>query len=90
MHLTTYRGIFYLHVEQCLALYALMDFFGFVETAGVLSVSVSDFVVWDGGLAFSGISEAGSIPEELLLGLFLFSFLVVWLHNLVFNKPFCS
>jgi hypothetical protein len=38
--------------------------------------------------------EVGSIPEELLLGqgrvFFLFSFLVVWLHNLVFNKPFCS
>jgi hypothetical protein len=31
-------------------------FFGFVETTGVLSVSVSDFVVWDGGLPFSGIS----------------------------------
>jgi hypothetical protein len=31
-------------------------FFGFVGTAGVLSASVSDFVVWDGGLPFSGIS----------------------------------
>jgi hypothetical protein len=31
-------------------------FFGFVGTAGVLSVPVSDFVVWDGGLPFSGIS----------------------------------
>jgi hypothetical protein len=51
---------------------------------------LSDFVVWDGGLPFSGISEVGSIPEELLLGFFLFSFLVVWLHNLVFNKPLCS
>jgi hypothetical protein len=35
-------------------------------------------------------SEVGSILEELLPGFFLFSFLVVWLHNLVLNKPFCS
>jgi hypothetical protein len=37
--------------------------------------------------------EVGSILEELLLGqgqFFLFSFLVVWLDNLVFNKPFCN
>jgi hypothetical protein len=31
-------------------------FFGFVAATGVLSASVSDFVVWDGGLPFSGIS----------------------------------
>jgi hypothetical protein len=31
-------------------------FFEFVETTGVLSASVSDFVVWDRGLPFSGIS----------------------------------
>jgi hypothetical protein len=31
-------------------------FFGFVGTTGVLSASVSDFVVWDGGLPFSDIS----------------------------------
>jgi hypothetical protein len=42
--------------------------FGFVGTTGVLSAPVSDFMVWDGGLPFSGISEVGSIPEELLLG----------------------
>jgi hypothetical protein len=30
--------------------------FEFVGTAGVLSASVSDFMVWDGGLPFSGIS----------------------------------
>jgi hypothetical protein len=30
--------------------------FGYVGTTGVLSASVSDFVVWDGGLPFSGIS----------------------------------
>jgi hypothetical protein len=35
--------------------------------------------------------EIGSIPKDLLLGqrqVFLFSFLVVWLYNLVFNKHF--
>jgi hypothetical protein len=31
-------------------------FFGYVGTTGVVSGSVSDFVVWDGGLPFSGIS----------------------------------
>jgi hypothetical protein len=31
-------------------------FFGFVGTTGVLSASVSDFVVWDRVLPFSGIS----------------------------------
>jgi hypothetical protein len=30
--------------------------FGYVGTTGVLSGSVSDFMVWDGGLPFSGIS----------------------------------
>jgi hypothetical protein len=55
VHLTTHRGIYYLHVEEFLA-YALMGFFGYVETTGVLSASVSDFMVWDGGLPFSGIS----------------------------------
>jgi hypothetical protein len=30
--------------------------FGYVGTTGVLSASVSDFIVWDGGLPFSGIS----------------------------------
>jgi hypothetical protein len=39
--------------------------------------------------------EVGSIPEELLLGQgrvfsIQFFFLVVWLHNFVFNKPFYS
>jgi hypothetical protein len=42
-------------VEQFLALYALMGFLD-VGTTGVLSASVSDFMVWDGGLPFSGIS----------------------------------
>jgi hypothetical protein len=30
--------------------------FGYVGTIGVLSASVLDFIVWDGGLPFSGIS----------------------------------
>jgi hypothetical protein len=30
--------------------------FGYVGTTGVLSASVSDFMVWDGGLPLSGIS----------------------------------
>jgi hypothetical protein len=30
--------------------------FGYVGTTGVLSASVLDFMVWDGGLPFSGIS----------------------------------
>jgi hypothetical protein len=30
--------------------------FGYVGITGVLSASVSDFMVWDGGLPFSGIS----------------------------------
>jgi hypothetical protein len=39
--------------------------------------------------------EVGSIPEELLLGqgwvfFFLLSFLVVWLRDLMFNKPVCN
>ena len=30
--------------------------FGYVGTTGVLSASVSGFIVWDGGLLFGGIS----------------------------------
>jgi hypothetical protein len=56
VHLTTHQGIYYLHMEQFLALYALMGFFGFVGATGVFFASVSDFVVLDGGLPFSGIS----------------------------------
>jgi hypothetical protein len=56
VHLTTYLGIYSLHMEQFLALYALMGFFGYVGTTDVLSASVSDFMIWDGGLPFSGIS----------------------------------
>jgi hypothetical protein len=52
-------------VEQFLALYALMVFFGFVGTTGVLSASVSDLME-DYRLVV--YREVGSIPEELLLG----------------------
>jgi hypothetical protein len=55
-------------VEQFLALYALMVFFRFVGTTGVLSASVSDIVVWDEDYHSVGYREAGSIPEELFLG----------------------
>jgi hypothetical protein len=57
-----------MHVEQFLALYTLMGFFGFVETTGVLSVSVLDFVVWDGGLPFSDVGGDGLlVPSWLAL-----------------------
>jgi hypothetical protein len=32
-------------------------FFGFVGTTSALSASVSDFMVWDGGIPFSGLSR---------------------------------
>jgi hypothetical protein len=32
------------------------EFFGFVGTTSVLSASALDFVIWDGGLLFSGMS----------------------------------
>jgi hypothetical protein len=32
-------------------------FFGFIGTTGVLSASVSGFMIWDGGLPFSGITH---------------------------------
>jgi hypothetical protein len=88
--LTTHRGIYYLHVEQFLALYALM---GFLDLLGLLGCFLPLFrILWFGmeDYRLAVYHEAGSIPEELLLGFFLFSFLVVWLHSLVFNKPFCS
>jgi hypothetical protein len=56
VHLTTHRGIYYLHVEQFLALYALMGLLDMLGLLGVLSASVSDIMVLDGGLPFSGIS----------------------------------
>jgi hypothetical protein len=62
----------------------------------VLSASVLDFVVWDGGLPFSGISRGcwlhtrGAVSARPGMGCFYLVFLVVWLYNFVFNKPFCS
>jgi hypothetical protein len=60
---------------QFLALYALMGFFGFVGTTGMLSASVSGCVVWDGGLPFSRICEVGSIQETR--DRFFYSFFLV-------------
>jgi hypothetical protein len=80
----------YLHVEQFLALYALM---GLLDMLGLLVCFLPLFrALWFGMKDYRLVvyREVGSISEELLLGFFLFNFLVVWLHNLVFNKPFCS
>jgi hypothetical protein len=91
--LTTHRGIYYLHVEQFLALYALM---GFLDMLGLLVYFLLLFrALWFGMEDYRLVvyREVGSILEELLLGqrrVFLFSFLVVWSHNFMFNKPFCS
>jgi hypothetical protein len=65
---------------------------GFLDLLGLL---VCFLPLWFGAEDNSLVVylEVGSIPEGLLLArdkFFLFSFLVVWLHNLVFNKPFCS
>jgi hypothetical protein len=50
-------------------LMSLWVFFRYVGATGVLSASVSDFMVYEGELPFSSIShKVGSIPEELLLG----------------------
>jgi hypothetical protein len=56
VHLNNPPGYLLSAREQFLAFYALMDFFGFSGTTGVLSASVLDFMVWDGELPFSGIS----------------------------------
>jgi hypothetical protein len=45
VHLTTHQVIYYLYVEQVLAVYAVMDFFGYVGTTGMLPSSVLDFMV---------------------------------------------
>jgi hypothetical protein len=49
------QGIYYLHGNSFWRFMGLWVF-GFVGTTSVLSASVSSFVVWDGGLRFSGIS----------------------------------
>jgi hypothetical protein len=80
-------------VEQFLALYALM---GFLDLLGLLVCFLPLFLTLQFGMEDYRLvvyREVTSIPEELLQGqdgFFLFSFLVVWLRNLVFNKPFCS
>jgi hypothetical protein len=81
VHLPTHRGIYYLHVEQFLAVYALMDF---LDLLGLL---VCFLPLWFGVENNSLVvyHEVGSIPEELLLArdeFFTFSFLVVWLHSI--------
>jgi hypothetical protein len=65
VHLTTHMGIFLSARGTVFGALCAHGFFGFVGTTGVLSASVSDFAVWDGGLPFDGI---GSMPEKLLLG----------------------
>jgi hypothetical protein len=53
---TTHREFFLSARGTVLGALCAHRFFGFVGTTGVLSASVSDFMVWDGGLPFSGIS----------------------------------
>jgi hypothetical protein len=66
VHWTTNRSIYYLHVEQFLALYALMGgFFGYVGTADMLFASISDCMEDYGSVVDC---EVGSIPEKLLRG----------------------
>jgi hypothetical protein len=47
VHLTTNRGIFLSARGTVFGALCADGFFGFVEITGVLSASVSDFVVWD-------------------------------------------
>jgi hypothetical protein len=49
-------GYFFICTWNSFGGFMRSGFFGFVGTTSVLSASVSDFVVWDGGLPFSGIS----------------------------------
>jgi hypothetical protein len=69
---------------------------GFLDLLGLLVCFLPLFrTLWFGMEDYRLVvdREVGSIPEKLLLasdGFFLFSFLVVWLHNFVFNKLFCS
>jgi hypothetical protein len=78
VHWTTYWGIYYLHVEQFLARYALMGFF--LDMLGLLVCFLPLFrTLWfvteDNRLVV--YREAGSMPEGVLVGqgqVFLFSF----------------
>jgi hypothetical protein len=56
VHLTTHRDICLSARGTGFGALCAYGFFGFVGTTGVLSASVLGFVVWDGGLLFSGIS----------------------------------
>jgi hypothetical protein len=69
VHLTTHRGIYYLHVEQFLALYALMGFF--LICLDYWCAFCLCFGLWFGMKDYRLVvyREVGSIPEELLLGL---------------------
>jgi hypothetical protein len=68
VHLTTHWGIYYLHVEQFLALYALM---GLLDMLGLLVCFLPLFrTLWFGMEDYRLVvyREVGSIPEELLPG----------------------
>jgi hypothetical protein len=57
VHLTTHRGVFYLHVEQFLAFYVLIGFYRFVGTSCVLSDSFC--------ISFSKcVNSGGPIPRR--------------------------
>jgi hypothetical protein len=71
VHLTTHRDIFYLHVEQFLALYALYALWGFLDLLGLLVCFLPLFrTLWFGMEDYRLVAhrEVGSIPEELFLG----------------------
>jgi hypothetical protein len=76
VHLTTHRGIYYLHVEQFLALYALM---GLLDMLGLLVCFLPLFrALWFGMEDYRLVvyREVGSIPESYCKardGFFLFS-----------------
>jgi hypothetical protein len=68
VHLITHRGIYYLHMEQFLALHALI---GFLDMLGLLVCFLALFwTLWFGmeDCRLVVYREIGSIPEELLLG----------------------
>jgi hypothetical protein len=65
VHLTTHRGIYYLHVEQFLALYALI---GFLDMLGLLVCFLPLFrTLWFGMDDYRLVvyREVGSIPGAI-------------------------
>jgi hypothetical protein len=90
VYLTTNRGILLFARGAVFGALCADGSCGYVGTTGVFSAYVSgvEFGMEDYRLVV--YHEVGCIPQERLLGrrFFLFSFLVAWLHNLVFNKPF--